>query len=221
MTLTASRSRLTVLVDGSADSLRSLGNENAYLFMGTGRRSSPSRRHSRRPWVVQAAVVLLSVVVLAFLSGAAERSTAWVLAGTASAASRSSREATALRGLNFDIPAAPSRGADIRKKPQKAEDSEETRRMKRLAKAEAEARAEDVEPLPPVPVLYSWPGLFRRLSRQTMKPGHQIQRKWLQKGRDQGYVTVPFLSAVRSMISQSDVNICLVSRREASDRVAK
>jgi len=221
MTLTASRSRLTVLVDGSADSLRSLGNENAYLFMGTGRRSSPSRRHTRRPWVVQAAVVLLSVVVLAFLSGAAERSTAWVLAGTASAASRSSREATALRGLNFDIPAAPSRGADIRKKPQKAEDSEETRRMKRLAKAEAEARAEDVEPLPPVPVLYSWPGLFRRLSRQTMKPGHQIQRKWLQKGRDQGYVTVPFLSAVRSMISQSDVNICLVSRREASDRVAK
>lgn len=80
-------------------------------------------------------------------------------------------------------------------------------------------QAEDV--LPPAPVLYTWPVLFSRLRRQAMKPGHLVQRKWLQKGKEQGYVSVPFTSAVKSLLPDSSVNICLIGRREKSDAVAK
>lgn len=77
------------------------------------------------------------------------------------------------------------------------------------------------EELLPTPVLHRWPGLFKRLQRQRLKPGHLIQRKWLKKGKDQGFVTLPFLSALRSVVPDPDVNICLISRRELSDEVAK
>lgn len=79
---------------------------------------------------------------------------------------------------------------------------------------------EEGEVQQPLPVLYSWPLLFRRLQRQSQKPGHVVQRKWLQKGRDQGYVSVPFSTAVRSILPESDVNVCLIGRRETSDALS-
>jgi len=73
----------------------------------------------------------------------------------------------------------------------------------------------------PLPVLYEWPVTSRRLQRQGLYPGHLVQRKWTKKGKEQGFVSVPFLLAARNVIPDPDVNVCLVSRREKSDVAVK
>mmetsp|Transcript_100711 Transcript_100711/g.178804 ORF Transcript_100711/g.178804 Transcript_100711/m.178804 type:complete len:1154 (+) Transcript_100711:49-3510(+) len=72
-----------------------------------------------------------------------------------------------------------------------------------------------------LPVVYSSPPMFQRLAEQPLKPGHLIQRKWLKKGRSQGFATIPFATALRSTVADPDINICLISRRQESDKVAK
>lgn len=86
--------------------------------------------------------------------------------------------------------------------------------------------------LVPTPVVYSLQKVFQRL-RLAMRPGHAVQRRWLKKGRAQGYVSVPFAPAVRSVLGldlqgsslgalgPSDVTVCLIGRREMSDTITK
>lgn len=71
------------------------------------------------------------------------------------------------------------------------------------------------------PVLYDWPRIYKRLANAPQKPGHLVLRRWLQKGRDQGFASVPFASAVRAAMADPDINVCLVGRREASEKTAK
>jgi len=99
----------------------------------------------------------------------------------------------------------------------KAEKREGIRRQKQQAEEE---KAEAVV-LPPSPVLYECSSTSKRLYRQTMTPGHLVQRKWVQKGKDQGYVSVPFASAVKSVLPDPNTNVCLIGRRESSDLVAR
>jgi len=71
------------------------------------------------------------------------------------------------------------------------------------------------------PVLYQWPKIGKRLSRQGLYPGHLVQRKWSKKGSQQGYVSVPFVLAARNAMPDPEVNVVLVSRRERSDVVVQ
>jgi NAD(P)-dependent dehydrogenase (short-subunit alcohol dehydrogenase family) len=71
------------------------------------------------------------------------------------------------------------------------------------------------------PVLYKLPVNYYRMARQGINPGHLVQRKWLQKGKEQGFVSVPFASAAKGALSEPDVNICLVGRRERTDQLCK
>eukprot|EP00929_Paragymnodinium_shiwhaense_P000323 TRINITY_DN100568_c0_g1_i1.p1 TRINITY_DN100568_c0_g1~~TRINITY_DN100568_c0_g1_i1.p1 ORF type:complete len:1148 (+),score=387.92 TRINITY_DN100568_c0_g1_i1:110-3553(+) len=81
---------------------------------------------------------------------------------------------------------------------------------------------EEDEPEIATPVMYKLPQQFRRLIRQGKGPGHVVQRRWLKKGKNNGYVSVPFVSAVRdAMRPQADVSICLVGRRETEEKVKK
>eukprot|EP00931_Biecheleriopsis_adriatica_P059015 TRINITY_DN35240_c0_g1_i1.p1 TRINITY_DN35240_c0_g1~~TRINITY_DN35240_c0_g1_i1.p1 ORF type:complete len:1075 (+),score=284.74 TRINITY_DN35240_c0_g1_i1:136-3225(+) len=129
--------------------------------------------------------------------------------------------AVTLAGLNFDVKAP--RRLTSKKDLQKLKEEEARQEAKRKKKEEEAAKFEEefAEEPDPTPVLYSWPKTFQRLQRQEMKPGHLILRRWIKKGKEKGYVTVPFTAALRSVVEQSDVNICLLSRRESSDAVAK
>jgi len=73
----------------------------------------------------------------------------------------------------------------------------------------------------PIPVRYAWPQIFRRLQRQNVRPGHLVQRRWLRKGKKDGFVFVPFPAAVRHILPEPDVSTCLIGRREASEKVSK
>lgn len=98
------------------------------------------------------------------------------------------------------------------------------RRRRKWRDEQEKAQEEEEQPaveLPPSPILHKWPVMFKRLGRQQSQPGHLVQRKWLQKGKDQGYVSVPFTSAVKSVLPDPSVNICLIGRRERSDIISR
>uniref|UniRef100_A0A7S2INQ6 Uncharacterized protein n=1 Tax=Zooxanthella nutricula TaxID=1333877 RepID=A0A7S2INQ6_9DINO len=71
-----------------------------------------------------------------------------------------------------------------------------------------------------MPILYDHLFTFANLSQSISTPGHVVARRWLQRGREKGFVSVPFTSAVRRMMAEPDVNVCLVSRREKTDLAA-
>lgn len=100
---------------------------------------------------------------------------------------------------------------------------EEERKMKReRLKLETERKKEIEDNLPDSPVFYQWPLLHQRLSRMpSSNPGHLIQRRWASKGKDQGYVSLPFSAAVKSVLPKPGVNLVLVGRRDYSDALAK
>jgi len=85
-----------------------------------------------------------------------------------------------------------------------------------------EEEDEDDEVLEPLPIVGAMvASAWRRLIRQPIKPGHVVARRWMRKGVDQGYISVPFASALRLVMPQCDVNVALIGRRERSDKVAK
>ncbi|CAK9097955.1 Developmentally-regulated G-protein 1 (AtDRG1) (Developmentally-regulated G-protein 2A) (AtDRG2a) [Durusdinium trenchii] len=116
---------------------------------------------------------------------------------------------------------APSRRS---RKQKLLEEEEEKRRMEEEEAAkmeqlrrEVEAEREDF----PAPHLFPEINAVKRLMRQDFDPGHLVLRRWLKKGKSQGFVTVPFASALRPVVADPDVNICIVSRREFSDKRTK
>eukprot|EP00930_Biecheleria_cincta_P038977 TRINITY_DN26797_c0_g1_i1.p1 TRINITY_DN26797_c0_g1~~TRINITY_DN26797_c0_g1_i1.p1 ORF type:complete len:1066 (-),score=187.54 TRINITY_DN26797_c0_g1_i1:139-3336(-) len=194
-------------------------------FSITMRRTRRRPDFSRRRSNATAAAAMLLTLVVAFIAA----SECWkalpaimfvrsnVLSfGWMSTRARQASAEISMRGLTFSASAPDPSSRKERLRQLKGEPEEEDG-----DEQEDELLEEEEEELPPTPILHKWPGLFKRLQRQRLKPEHLIQRKWLQKGKVQGFVTLPFLSALRSVVPDPEVNICLVSRREQSDIAAK
>jgi len=63
---------------------------------------------------------------------------------------------------------------------------EEAENVRRLLQVERQQKLERLEELKEsLPVRYSWPHTFQRLRTAEVdpKPGHLVQRRWLQKGK--------------------------------------
>lgn len=131
---------------------------------------------------------------------------------------------TSMHGLKFDVSdlAAPKRRS---RKQKQLEEEEEQRRMEQEEAEKKERIMQEVlaeqEEEVSTPALYGQVHAFKRLMRQEWAPGHLVLRRWLKKGKAQGFVTVPFSSALRPVVADPDVNICIVSRRERSDKRIK
>eukprot|EP00434_Breviolum_minutum_P004442 symbB.v1.2.003915.t1/scaffold210.1/size302740/6 len=129
-----------------------------------------------------------------------------------------------MQGLKFDVPglAAPKRRS---RKQKQEEEEEEQRQQEEDEEARNEQLRKDIlaeqEEEVHTPHLYPEVHAFKRLMRQELGPGHLVLRKWLKKGKSQGFVTVPFSSALGPVVADPSVNICIVSRRERSDKRIK
>jgi hypothetical protein len=126
------------------------------------------------------------------------------------------------RRVVLNAPAAPSRYAgrgDGEDEDESAYFDDEEDDEEKDGESEDEYFDMDEEEPELMPVLYEFPVMSRRLQRQGLFPGHLVQRKWAKKGKEQGFVSVPFLLAARNVMPSRDVNVCLVSRREKSDMV--
>lgn len=131
--------------------------------------------------------------------------------GPQGASNRVHRGSIVRHGLKFDL----SKPAPARRRgrvvEEKAEEEEE----------DDDEEVVEEEVIIPRPVLYEGAKRFQRLHRQPIHPGHLIQRKWLQKGLEQGYVTVPFSPAVRAVTPVPAVNIALIGKRERTQEVVE
>jgi len=163
-----------------------------------------------------AAVPLALLALLGALSGAA---------AFTGLRARPSPAKTPRGGLQFneDIQnlVAPQRG----RRKQTEEDEEEAEERRRQAEDRAEKirqmeELEEQESGVVTPVLYNIAKRFPRLSRQDL--GRSLaMRRWIKKGKDQGFTTVPFSAALRHVVPNPDVDVALVSRREQTDKMSK
>lgn len=164
----------------------------------------------------------VALVASALLAGSLQPSFVGDSAAVAAAEGRFRQGPNVLRRVITTVPAAPSRYAG-----READDEDdESIYFDDSDDEDEDGDAEDDYPDDEeddslVPVLYQWPKMSSRLKRQGMVPGHLVQRRWMKRGKEQGYVSVPFTLATRNIMSDPAVNVCLVSRRERSDVVVK
>ncbi|CAE7827113.1 DRG2 [Symbiodinium sp. CCMP2456] len=163
-----------------------------------------------------AAVPLALLALLGALSGAA------TFTGLHA---RPSPAKTPRSGLQFNEDVknivAPKRGG--RRQTEEEEEEAEERRRQAEERAEKIRQMEELEEQESgvvTPVLYPIAKRFPRLSRQDL--GRSLaMRRWIKKGKDQGFTTVPFSAALRHVVPNPDVDVALVSRREKTDRMSK
>lgn len=119
---------------------------------------------------------------------------------------------TALRGLNLEAAMAPRRGED-------EEEDEMEALMQELEEEFEDQDMEDDEEEDNYPIITRWSKLFRRLQQTFVRPGHLVVRRWLKRGKKQGYVTLAFPAPARQVVREPEVNVCLVSRRDIPQKV--